>query len=1449
MEISFDRTEIEQSIVKRFERQVRLHPDRIAVKDAHQSISFTEFNRAANRIAACLLEKRGETSEAVAILFDHGLAAMVAILAVLKAGKYYVPLDPSYPRTTIEHMLKDSQAAIILSDQATTDLAGTLTGDGITVINTDRIENSTANDNRDMTLSPDAYACLLYTSGSTGLPKGILHSHRTILHHIWSHTHTFQISSTDCQALLLSYSFAASISEIFGALLNGATLSMNYVKKTGMDHLSKWLQSEKITTFKLPVSLFRLFLNTLKEPSCFPDLRLIILGGDKLLRTDVELFRRFFSEDCLLVNRLASTEAFTITRFFVDQTTILTEQVVPVGYPDHDKEILILDEKGLPVQKGETGEMVIASRYLSPGYWNLPELNENKFRTLREKEGQRVFYTGDMGRIRPDGCLEHFGRKDDLIKIRGYRIELSSVEAALNELDEIREAIVTVHEAAKGIGGKKLAAYLVPADPAGLSVSQLRRKLAQKLPGYMIPANFVILDKFPLTSSGKIDRLTLPSPTKNRPALDSSYVAPRTPTEESIMEIWSEALGLEQVGVTDNFFDLGGDSLMLFWVHAHIQDIFAIDIPMVILFKYPTIMALAQFIIHRKGLPEGPQPVFGTPAVDAFRQESPVKKKNRDDHDGQSFPEEIAIIGMAGTFPDAQNTEAFWENIKNGVSSVRNYSMQELIDAGVDNDLLANPDYVKAGTFLKDIEKFDAAFFGLRSVEAAILDPQHRLLLETAWHTLENAGYIPDDFKGRVGIYAGASPSAYLQKHIMPQRHLLPIVSDLRINLLNNPEFLTTRIAYTLNLKGPAINVTTACSTSLVAVHLACRSLLNKECELALAGGVSVETPQKTGYLYQDGWMLSPDGQSRPFDAGARGIVISNGAGMVLLKRLREAVRDGDTIHAVIKGSAVNNDGSFKMGFTTPSVDGQTAVIEEALKNAGVNPETISYLEAHGTGTGLGDPIEITALNQAFRRYTWKTGFCAIGSVKSNIGHASRAAGIAGLLKTVLALQHRQIPPSLNFAHPNPEIDFPASPFFVNTSLQDWPGEAGRPRRAGLSSFGVGGTNAHLILEEWQETRIPPASKPWQLLVLSARTETALKAATQNLLDYFLQNRDQELADVAYTLQAGRKAFACRRMLVCRDQEDAVALLASPSVPDDETRRCDFSKPNLVFMFPGEGGQSTDMAADLYHQELLFRMNIDHGAELFQPSLGIDLREILIPGERDPKKAAAAIAQKEIGRAAIFVVEYAMARLLMSWGIYPEALIGRGIGEYTAACLSGVMTLNEMPAVFAHHHDADAMKKIPLQQPVIPIVSGITGTWLTPQEATDMAYWSRPWQEASHFSDGLNTLAISAHCVLLQAGPGGPLSARDGGGQDGPKAVMLSVFPKADEKCSARETMLRAIGKMWLAGVQIDWENFHSQEPGRRLPLPLYPFEKKRYWIPRASAGQIPPTGTIRFTD
>ncbi len=634
---------------------------------------------------------------------------------------------------------------------------------------------------------------------------------------------------------------------------------------------------------------------------------------------------------------------------------------------------------------------------------------------------------------------------------------------------------------------------------------------------------------------------------------------------------------------------------------------------------------------------------------------------------------------MNGRFPGARTLEEFWQNLKDGTESIRHFAEQEVLAAGVDPALLESPNYVPAGGALADADLFDAQFFGYNPREAEITDPQQRLFLEAAWELLEQAGYNPDGWEGRIGLYAGAGPSTYLFR-LLEDPDMVRSVGLYQMILANDKDHLTTRAAYKLNLTGPCVTVQTACSTSLVAVHIACQSLLNHDCDMALAGGVSILWPQGTGYLHQEGGILSPDGHCRAFDAAAAGTVSGSGLGIVALKRYEDALRDGDTVHALILGTAINNDGSDKVGYTAPSVDGQAAVIAEALAAAGVSPRTIGYVEAHGTGTALGDPIEVAALTQAFRQSTADQRFCAIGSLKSNIGHLDSAAGVAGLIKAVLALKNRQIPPSIHFTTPNPRIPFHDSPFYVSERLTSWE-EGPNPRRAAVSSFGMGGTNAHLILEE-----VPPAaaggpSRPVHLLALSARTEPALEAATANLAQHLREHPDIPLADVAYTLHMGRRAFHHRRVLVCGDTREAAEALTYPDRLPTGIHE-DGERP-VVFMFTGQGAQHVNMARDLYEQEPLFRAQVDQMASLLMPHLGTDLRRLLFP-DPDQKDAAAGLLRRtEYAQPALFVIEYALAQLWLSWGVVPAAMIGHSVGEYVAACLAGTIGLEDALALVA----------------------------------------------------------------------------------------------------------------------------------------------------------------------
>ncbi len=876
---------------------------------------------------------------------------------------------------------------------------------------------------------------------------------------------------------------------------------------------------------------------------------------------------------------------------------------------------------------------------------------------------------------------------------------------------------------------------------------------------------------------------------------------------------------------------------------------------------------------------------------------------------------DIAIVGMSGRFPGARDIDEFWQNLCEGVESISFFTEEELLQAGASAEEVKEPNYVRARGVLGDVDLFDADFFGFYPREAELLDPQHRLFLECAWSALEDAGHDPERFDGLVGVFAGVSMNTYLLSFLSSRRGFLTSAEGYQLGIGNDKDFLATRVSYKLNLRGPSVVIQSACSTSLVAVHLACQSLLNYECDMALAGGASISLPEKRGYHYQEGMILSPDGHCRAFDAEARGTVSGNGVGIVVLKRLADALKDGDHIYAVIKGSACNNDGSMRVGFTAPGVEGQTEVIATAQAVAGVDPETISYIETHGTGTNLGDPIEIAALTQVFREKTEKRGFCALGSVKTNIGHLDAAAGVASLIKTALALEHKMIPPSLHFERPNPRIGLQDSPFYVNNRLQEWK-RGSTLRRAGVSSFGIGGTNAHVILEEPPEVAASPSTRPWHLVILSARSGAALDEATSNLAAHLKKHPHLDIADVAYTLQIGRRAFHHRRMVVCRSTEEAAGLLASrdPKRVLTASPREGDGSPAVVFMFSGQGAQYVNMGAELYRVEPIFREQVDRCCELLQPHVDFDLRGVLFPPEAREEEAAQRLRQTYLTQPALFVVEYALARLLMEWGVQPQAMIGHSIGEYVAACLAGVFSLEdglrlvalrgrlmqEMPAgsmlsvslpepelrpllgpelslaalngpalsvVSGPTGAIEALEKkliakqievrrlhtshafhskmmepvlgrfqsliqgIELHPPAVPFISNVTGTWITNSDATDPEYWARHLRQTVRFSEGMEELLGDPNRIFVEVGPGRALATLARRSPQGLGRVILSSLRHPQEKQSDVAFLLTAIGRMWLAGLNLDWHKLYEGERRRRLRLPTYPFQRRRYWL------------------
>ncbi|MEO8231841.1 MAG: aminotransferase class III-fold pyridoxal phosphate-dependent enzyme [Ignavibacteriota bacterium] len=984
--------------------------------------------------------------------------------------------------------------------------------------------------------------------------------------------------------------------------------------------------------------------------------------------------------------------------------------------------------------------------------------------------------------------------------------------------------------------------------------------------------------------------------------------------------LWQNILGYDNIQKDDNFFDLGGHSLLMGRLQIKINEVFDKDISLIDLYEYPTIKSLAKYISNQQEIIHKPE---------LTRVENKIYRENRET--------DIAIIGMAGRYPKANNIKKFWNNLLEGVEAISFFTDEELEYLPKGN-LNSELKFIKARGILENVDKFDAEFFGYNPREAAIMDPQHRIFLECAWEALEDAGYNSENYEGSIGVFAGAALSTYMMFNVFSDRRKLEeVISSYQIAEYvtitgSDNSFLPTKVAYKLGLRGPAINIQSACSTSLVAIGQAYQNLLSGECDMALAGGVSITFPQKRGYFYVDGSIGSIDGHCKPFDADATGTIFSSAAGIIVLKRLQDAIKDGDSIYAVIKSVALNNDGSNKAGYMTPSVDGQAAVIRRAQQIAGINPSTIRYIETHGTGTPVGDPIEIKGLEKAFRESTNETQFCGIGSVKSNVGHTDIAAGVTGIIKTALSLKNRVIPPTLHYKNPNPKIDFKNSPFFVVDKLTNL-GNTPYPIHAAVSAFGVGGTNAHAILEEFSES-CPEFEKSIgkQILVVSAKTETALKNNLDALMVYLNNNPNESITNVAFTLQEGRKEFAWRQFVVADNNTKASEEIAK--AVSSEINKGKFNSndnPHLVFMFPGQGAQYVNMGKGLYESEELFREMVDHCAEFLKPHLKLDIRDLLFP-ENINEATAEKLEQTVYTQPALFIIEYALAQLLLSYGIRPGSMIGHSIGDYVAACLAGVFSVEDALYIIAmrarlmqkqqpgsmlsvrlnesdikqylnediclaainsplltvlsgptdrvkdlsekltelkienrvlytsHAYHSrmmepalqpftDEFSKITLNKPTAPLISSLTGTWITDEQATDPNFWASQLRNPVRFSSGITELQKKNNLIFIELGPGRALSTMVSQHRvDGIKQSVFTTLTKPNEDIDDQKNFYSSIGKLWVAGLKIDWKNFHKNKKRRRIHLPTYQFDRKSYWIepPKANITELEKLDTVQ---
>ncbi len=1521
----------EDTIVSRIERVAAARPDALAVIAGEERLTYGELESRAARLARKLQELGVAPNDRVAVCMERSARLIVALYAVLKAGAGYVPIEPASPTERSAFVLEDAAPKVVLVE------GDTLAGSAVPLLQLDALEDELPwfsdaplpePERHSGDSAADTLAYIIYTSGSTGRPKGCLLHHRHVIRLLDATHEWFQFDDRDVWTMFHSVAFDFSVWEIWGALTYGGRLVVVPQETTrSPDQFRKLVAAQGVTVLNQTPSAFRQFIEADAKSSVpAPSLRTVIFGGEALeLESLRPWFLRHGDKRPRLVNMYGITETTVhVTYRPLSWADLDAGYASVIGVPIPDLRCYVVDEALNLLPIGVPGELLVSGAGVAAGYWKRPELDAERFVLdpfSSAPGGSRLYRSGDLVRRLPSGELDYLGRIDQQVKIRGFRIETGEVEAALRRSGLVQD--VCVLAAKKTAHDSALVAWVV----TNSSPHELRLAARAALPEYMVPAVFVPLESIPMTGNGKVDRRALPDPwLKPAASSDAEYVAPRGRFEEAVVKVYAEVLRQERVSASCHFFEQGGSSLEAVTAAQLIARELSLEVPVIKLFEHPSAEALARalefehVVVSKRAPPKSPRAESMTLGDEA-----------------------VAVIAVSGRFPGARNVDQLWQNLLEGKESITRFTADAL-DPSLDPALVARPDYVPARGVLDDPAGFDAAFFNIPPREAETIDPQQRLALELCWEALESAGYDPAAYSGPIGIYCGEYSVSYYIEHVLRRPDVLESVGAFQAMLGNEKDFIATRVAHKLDLRGPAISVHSACSTSLVAVTQAFNALRTRQCDMALAGGVAITCPPNAGYLYAEGGMLSPDGHTRVFDVAAQGTVFSDGGAFVLLKRLPDALRDGDTVLAVVRGAAVNNDGAGKMSFTAPSAAGQAQVIERALAVAGVDPSSIGYVEAHGTATPLGDPIEIEGLTRAFRRQTEQQGYCGIGSIKSNIGHTVAASGVTGLIKTVLAVKTGNIPPTLHYSEPNPKLDLERSPFYVVDKATVWP-EALSPRRAGVSSSGVGGTNAHVIVEEPPlEVAARPPRREAQLLLVSARSSAALDEATRALGRALEGATPQELADGAFTLASGRRAFAERRFIVARSGDEAARLLSTACEVTHARPR-----PPLAMTFSGQGAQYVAMGRALGESEPVFRRALERCVGILRSGVGgpggpldCDLSLVLDPSDAERARAEELMLQTAYAQPALFAIEYALVELWKHLGLEPSYVLGHSIGEITAACVAGVLTLEDalrvvmirgrlmqtaprgvMLSVRAaaseiagdleregeldlaasnapklcvvsgpesaierfektmlergvattrlrtshafHSPMMDAviepfctiLREIRFSPPKLPIISSVTGQELSPEQAMDPRYWAEHVRRTVRFADALSEVwRREPGAVVLEVGPratlatlGRQISSDPRNQASLPSLDVGAKLPSGGDP-DEQVALLRAVGALWAHGVSIDFRAFFEGDARRRVPLPTYPFERKRCWIDppahdatraRAVAATIPP--------
>ncbi|MEP2281001.1 amino acid adenylation domain-containing protein [Maribacter sp.] len=1464
----------EKTIVDLLNEQAEKTPNRIAVVYEDRSLTYRELHKLSNQFADYLIKKKGAVKGNLAcLILDRSEWLIISMVGIMKAGAVYVPVDPNYPDKRKEYIKEDSNCDFTVDATAIEEFNST-------------IDAYSKEEITSVDLNPNDLIYIIYTSGTTGKPKGVMLEHTNIVSLFVHDNQLFDFNETDVWTMFHSYCFDFSVWEMYGALLFGGKLIIpsSSVIKDPYEFMSLVIK-EKVTVLSQTPSSFLNIMGSLPEGNVDLKLRYVIFGGESLFPKYLKKWHERFPA-IQFVNGYGITETTVFVTFkMIDDEDIRTN-VSNIGNCIPTLSAFVVNGQDQLQPTGVIGELCVSGYGLARGYLNRPELSKQKFAENPFLADEKMYRSGDLVRLLPDGNFEFVGRIDHQVKIRGHRVELGEIESTLNEISGVKRAVVLANT--NKDGETRLVAYL-QANGVKPSISELKSGLEEKLPVFMVPAFFMWVDEFATNANDKIDKSKLPEPSYERSSSDVIFRKPRTKVEKNIAAIWEKELSISGIGLDDNFFEMGGTSLMAQKVANAMMKTTGIRIPVTKLYQYTTIASLSLFLDGNK---KNTSPVF--------------KYKKKDTNKSK----DVAIIAMSGRFPGANNIDEFWDVLKSGKETISFFTPEEL-DQSIPEATRKDPLYVAARGIVSSAKTFDARFFGLTPKFAEAMDPQQRLFLELAWEVLEESGHLLEHYNGRVGVYAGTGTNTYYKKNVLPNSEVVETIGQLQLDTANEKDYIASRTAYQLDLKGPAVSVHSACSTSLLAIAEAVEAIRNGQCEIAIAGGSSITAPMNSGHLYQEGSMLSTDGHCRPFDAQAKGTVFSDGAGAIILKDLDEAKKDGDIIYGVVKGVGINNDGGHKGSFTAPSAEGQANAIAAAIDDANISPDTISYIETHGTATPLGDPIEIDGLNLAFGEQE-KRNFCGIGSVKSNMGHLTAAAGVTGLIKTILAFNHKVIPPSLGFDKPNPEIDFENSPFYVNNTLADWDVEG--VRRAGVSSFGVGGTNVHVVVEEYEmEQKTPKFQRPLQLLPISAKTETSLAGFETALKKHMDTKPELNLADVAYTLSTTKASFNNRRFILADDTKVATDVLLDKDIKATQSSVVKIVPSEIVFLLPGQGSQYLNMGKDLYDGESAFREAVDICAHLLLDTIKVDIREIIFQ-DASSEDAENKLKDTRYTQPALFTIEYALSQLWMSWGIHPTVLCGHSLGEFVGAHLAGVFSLDDalklvsmrgilvsglpkgsmltvridqesleqiLPETLsvaavnsaklcvvsgeddeitkfsellkaqglpyrliatshAFHSSmmnpileefGELVKNINLNIPQIPIVSTVTGSWLTNEEAVNPVYWTNHLRDTVLFSDAMDTIVKLEDVVLLEVGPGNTLTTLSRQNKGAKHIKSLASLPVLKKDENAYQGVLTALGQLWLTGLTIDWNALYNNQERQKLRLPTYVFDRKPCWI------------------